>query len=332
MLVVRCNFSRLFFIPINVGILKQRKGTNNNKISLRDGFDDLQKACKNIKTDKQIICKVCNKVSEYQETKSFYRTAKNLIIIFDRGENFENRTYIDFDENLTLNNLAQNINKINYQLIGIVEKLKDEYISFTKAGNIWISSYKSQISFNDAKKFGTVVALFYYSDDNNLSIENKEDINLSSITLDEQVFVSPSNFTISSNNSLINGNNINFDLNRRDNNMQQFSGFGNVSNINSNPNNSMFSDISKIMNIDNNNINNINNPQIREQTFTDNQLSGFLGNPQTNNIYNNINQNNNNNNQNGPYNQNNSNNINNNYNINNNQNNNFGFGGKIEWL
>ena len=75
----RCNFSRLFFIPINLCILKQRKGINNNKISLRDGFDDLQRTCKDIETNKQLICKICNKVSLYQETKSFYRTAKNLI-------------------------------------------------------------------------------------------------------------------------------------------------------------------------------------------------------------------------------------------------------------
>ena len=123
--------------------------------------------------------------------------------------------------------------------------------------------------------------------------------------------------------AIINGNNINFDLNRRVNNMQQISLIGGFTHIANNPNRINFSNI--------NIHNNINNPQINDQSFTDNQLSGFLGNPQTNNIYNNINQNNNNN-QNGPYNQNNSNNINNNYNINNNQNNNFGFGGKIEWL
>ena len=204
----RCNFSRLFFIPINVDILKQKmKEKKKNIISLIDGFDSLKETCKNINKEKQLICKICDKISEYKETKNFYRTAKNLIIIFDRGENIENKTYIDFDENLTLNNLeAENINKINYQLVGIVEKVKDEYISFIKAGNIWISSQRDQISFNDAKKFGTVVALFYYSEDNNLSIENQEDINLASINLDDQIFVEKYHYKAgkNNNNSLIN--------------------------------------------------------------------------------------------------------------------------------
>ena len=171
---------------------------------------------------------------------------------------------------------SENINKISYQLVGIVEKLRDEYISFIKAGNICISYDKSQIYFNDTKKFGTVVALFYYSDDNNLSKEKKEDINLSSITLDEKIFVSPSNFIISNNNSLMNRTNINFDLNRRVNNMQQI-GFTHIAN---NPNRRNFSNI---------NIHNNNNPQIRKQFFTNNQLSGFLGNTQKNNIHNNFN-------------------------------------------
>jgi hypothetical protein len=39
----------------------------------------------------------------------------------------------------------------------------------------------------------------------------------------------------------MNGNNINLGLNTQDNNMQQFSGFGNINNINQNTNNSYFS-------------------------------------------------------------------------------------------
>ena len=182
---------------------------------------------------------------------------------------------------------ADNINIINYQLVGIVEKLKDEYISFIKEGNIWISSQRNQISFNEVKQFGTIVALFYYSEDNNLSIENQEDINLASINLDDQIFVDQFNFTINTNNhSLMSGNNINLGLNRQDNNMQQFSGFGNISGINNNSNNSIYSNISNSFNVGNIN-NNIYNQQLEEQGFTDNQLSGFFDNPQQNNIYNN---------------------------------------------
>jgi hypothetical protein len=52
---------------------------------------------------KGIDCQYCKNVSEYKETKIFYHTSKNLIVLFDRGETLENDSFIDFDANLNLN-------------------------------------------------------------------------------------------------------------------------------------------------------------------------------------------------------------------------------------
>ena len=77
-------------------------GLGIDKISLRNGFDSLKDTYIDIKKSKELVCKNCNMISEFKESKNFYRTAKNLIIIFDRGQNHENNSFIDFDENLNL--------------------------------------------------------------------------------------------------------------------------------------------------------------------------------------------------------------------------------------
>ena len=259
---VYCNtkryyFSHLYFIPINVTILRQKKGSYNNNISLKDGFNCMENTCINIGEEKQLACGICDKISKFKEKKNFYRTAKNLIIIFDRGEKAENNSFVDFNEDLTLNNFgADGVYQVNYKLVGIVSKLKEEYLSFIKTDYFWISSNRNQINFNDAKKFGTVIALFYYSEDKNLPLENRENINLASINLDDQIFVD-TQFFIRHKTSLFNNNNVN--INPNNNNNQQFIDFGNISSIQPNDNVSNFSGISNLFNNTNQNSNNNNN-------------------------------------------------------------------------
>ena len=49
----------------------------------------------------------------------------------------ENNSYIDFDDDLTLNNSeVERYNGVNYQLVGIITKLKDEYISLYKQNKL----------------------------------------------------------------------------------------------------------------------------------------------------------------------------------------------------
>ena len=212
--------SQIYFLPVNVNILKQSMQNNNFTISLQNGLNYLTQTITNIDTQKAMVCRICDKISEFTETKNFYHTSKNLIIVFDRGENCDNITFVDFEENLSLKNLDEKLVQVNYKLTGIIAKINEEYISFVQINNIWISSKGEQSNFEKAKKAGIVVALFYYSE-NNLSIENKENIDLSTIQLEERIFMDKYNYNnvmkslIKNNNTGINQQNI----------QQQFNGF-----------------------------------------------------------------------------------------------------------
>ena len=173
----RIYLSKIHMLPINVSILEKIMGNNNNEISLKNGLNYLVSKSININIDKHLVCKICKKVSEFNESKYFYHTAKNLIIVFDRGENCTNHTFVNFDENIALNNKIGTINKVEYKLCGIIEKKNEEYISIIKKNNIWISSKGEEFNFNQTKKNGIVVALFYYSE-KNIMIENLKDIDL----------------------------------------------------------------------------------------------------------------------------------------------------------
>ena len=173
----RIYLSKIHMLPINVSILEKIMGNNNNEISLKNGLNYFVSKSININIDKHLVCKICNKVSEFNESKCFYHTAKNLIIAFDRGENCTNHTFVNFDENIALNNKIGTINKVEYKLLGIIEKKNEEYISIIKKNNIWISSKGEEFNFNQTKTDGIVVALFYYSE-KNIMIENLKDIDL----------------------------------------------------------------------------------------------------------------------------------------------------------
>ena len=74
---------------------------------------------------------------------------------------------------------------MEYQLIGIIiEKLENEnnqkeYISFIKKGNKQWASNKDkgkEINFEDIKKLGIVVSLFYYCQNKNMILNSQNDI------------------------------------------------------------------------------------------------------------------------------------------------------------
>ena len=168
--ITRCYFSKFYFIPININILRQKYQFNQN-ISLINAIDTLKNSSNIIDIKAGITCKNCQHISQFNETKNFFHTAKNLIFIFDRGENYLNNYFLDFDEYLKLNRIiVERYNEVHYQLLGIISKVNEEYISFIKINNIWISSRGEQFNFINAKKYGLVIALFYYSEDEILSL------------------------------------------------------------------------------------------------------------------------------------------------------------------
>ena len=174
-----CNNERNFFsmtnyIPFNVDILT--KNFNVNYLHIKDGFKYLIDDEKSFNEQKGILCEKCKKITVHKESKSFYQTARNLIIILNRGEKCENKAFIDFDEKLVLNKEIERYYEIQYQLIGIIEEDENgHYISFTRdENNLWYyydDDKKKVIKFEDTKHKETVVALFYYCDNDNMILK-----------------------------------------------------------------------------------------------------------------------------------------------------------------
>jgi hypothetical protein len=222
------------YIPFNVNILTKKYKKDNWRIT--DGFEYLLNDEKIFNEQKGIICKKCQKVTVHKESKFFYYTAKNIIIILNRGENCENKTFIDFDEKLKLLN-------IEYQLTGIIE-LKDdgEYISFTRnENNTW--SYNgdknNKMPFNGLKCLGTVVSLFYYCDDDNMILQSDSSYvqQFNNLSLSQRnVNINPSNLINSNiNNASFNNSQSNI-FSNNNNNLNMINSYNSV---NINPMNNM---------------------------------------------------------------------------------------------
>ena len=197
-------FSLCHFIPFNVNLLTA-KCQQKKDLHLKDGFSCLLNDKITLHKEKGIYCDKCKDYTTHQETKNFYLTSKNLIIIFDRGENCNNKTFVNFDEELSLDKKeVERYNGVKYILVGMIQKVENdnkqgEYIShINKGNNNWVNNIdkKNIISFEEAKKKGTVLALFYYSNDNNLILQAQ----------------------MNTNNNIINNNNCSFIPNTPQNN------------------------------------------------------------------------------------------------------------------
>ena len=171
------SFSMLNFIPFNVNILENKCQKKDN-LHLKDGFNCLLNDNITLSKDKGIYCNKCNNFTIHQESKKFYHTSKNLIIIFDRGEDFSNKTFINFDEQLILSQAeVERYKEVRYNLVSILIKIeeREEFICFMKSENgNWYSNInnKNTLSLDEVKKSGVILALFYYSEDNNLILQS----------------------------------------------------------------------------------------------------------------------------------------------------------------
>jgi hypothetical protein len=173
-----CYFSMFYFIHFNVDILSKKC----ENLTLKNAFNTFINDRIILKEDKNIYCENCRMVTQHRESKKFYVTGKNLIIVFDRGENSKNTQFIDFNEQLILNTMeVEKYKEVRYQLIGIIEKIEnennqEEYISFIKKeNNQWVSNKGKLIIFEDIKKIGIVVSLFYYCFNNNMVLVSQKE-------------------------------------------------------------------------------------------------------------------------------------------------------------
>ena len=189
-------FSMMHFVPLNVDILS-KKGIN---LTVRNAITCLCNDKILLNLDKNVKCDFCKIYTAHCESKKFYHTAKNLIIVFDRGNNFKNNTFVDFDEKLILNSTeVYRYKEVKYILLGIISKVENkdnqgDFISYNSIGNSkWVSNRDKNniISFDNVKKRGTVISLFYYCYDDNMilqSVYSKNSFeNISNIVLSQQM-------------------------------------------------------------------------------------------------------------------------------------------------
>ena len=255
----KCNdvghsFSQTLIIPFNVQILAKKMG--NNDLNIKTGFDCLLQDFMKIRPKNVNQCKNCKENSkELVKTMKFYHTAKNLIIILDRGKDYKIDIPIDFDETLQLKKGdIQRFNEINYKLVGIIEKVEDKFMPFTKNNTSWVSSEGIESTFDEIKNVGNVIALFYYSENDDLILKSEpvpNTVNPQNNQVNNNIIAKASTFTKENipmvQNFVNNGN------------------FNNMNNVNNNVNNSIY----------NNEVNNFN----RQSTFNINNGNNFNYNP-----------------------------------------------------
>ena len=274
-------FSQTYFIPFNVEILSKKVGNDN--LDIKKAFDCLLNDKIQINPRKAKSCANCGEKKEIFIKKRFFHTSKNLIIILDRGINGKNETFVEFDETLELTkNEVERFNGIKYELVGMVEKLKDDsYISFTKENDSWSSSNGLSKSFDEAKKFGTVFALFYYCDDNKLVLEsiqsalsnpvssnNDNDNDNNTITKTKTIQPTKSNMGINNSNNV---NNMKYNQNLINSAIN--AGTTNINNYNINFNGNNNTNIMTGMNIYNNNNTNQNSQMIFNNNLVNSHMN-----------------------------------------------------------
>ena len=290
------SFSMFNFIPFNVDILINKCQKKDN-FHLKDGFDCLLNDRIELNKTKRIFCNKCNDFTDHYESKTFYHTAKDLIIIFDRGENFSNKTFINFDEQLVLNQKeVERYNEVRYDLASVLVKLennkeKEEFVSFMNYGNNnWVSNKNRQnpIKLDDVKKSGIIIALFYYSNDNRLILQSQASQNM---------YNQPNNYQ---NNNMYNnqgmqnnfsgngnpyGNNNGNGFNNNGPNYPNNNGYNNGTNY---PNNNGYNNGSNYQNNNGPNYNGNNNGYNNGNNYQNNNGPNYNGNNyQNNNGYNN---------------------------------------------
>ena len=145
----------------------------NNILNLSDCFEYFLKT-DILKDNNQILCDVCNKMVNAEYTTSLTTSPKILILILDRGENFQSKIKLEFDLMLDISNyIILKNQKTKYKLISVVTYLKEKDENeqciahcLSPIDNKWYTYNNAQvIKINDFQKevidFGLPHLLFY---------------------------------------------------------------------------------------------------------------------------------------------------------------------------
>lgn len=127
--------------------------------------------------EKRLYCGKCLIEQKHFESNKYYKMPHQLVIYFNRGNNYTNTSDIIFEENLNLINYIEDKNGSpkDFYLVGsinrkIINEKEEEFIYYTRDPNnknIWyISNMKDYQNYemapiNDIKKNGQIIMLFY---------------------------------------------------------------------------------------------------------------------------------------------------------------------------
>ena len=126
----------------------------------------------------KIICQNCGKIGEFKEYKQFYSFPKNLIIVLNRGDDFNNEAIIKYPETLNLDNEVEKQKFTKFKLVGIIKRVFDEhigekyisiYLSHNQNQKNWVVSDINQLYYiNNPFEYnnGMVMILFYSAENN----------------------------------------------------------------------------------------------------------------------------------------------------------------------
>ena len=270
-------FTKKYYIEFNVENIKKIK---KEDLDIIDVFENL---CKNSEDNNSTIpkdnCSNCKTFSQIKKKINCYNLPNDLIILINRGENCRYKDDINFGKELDLNKYAENkvYIKYLYQLYGILvrkekndpdkyNKKLEEYIYYTRGKNENLFTCNDErITFNleEIQSEGDIMALYYYSENNNTFIS--QDINIDNEIINNNTISNPNITQVTIqvlNNKNINNNQVNNSLDII-NNYQSL----NNKNINNNQVNNSLDIINNNQslnnkNINNNQINNTNNNQV----------------------------------------------------------------------
>ena len=154
---------------LNSPILKKE---GKKEINLIELFEMQNKITLVLKGLKKIQCNKCNKEEEHKESKLFYNFPYQLVLGFDRGNDYENKTKIIYPEKLDISKIPKDENYSSklFDLVGVIKRCdigaKEHYISLNldpddKSWYLYDNDKQKKINGISDHKYGDVLMLFY---------------------------------------------------------------------------------------------------------------------------------------------------------------------------
>ena len=165
---INYSFSNICFINYDISDRNSDKQFN----LIKDGFENDKLLYK----EKNIYCEKCLTEQKQLEHDKYYKLSPHLIIYFNRGNNYENNSFISFNENLNLSDYIEDKNNspLEYYLVGsinrIINKGKEEFIYYARDPNnknLWYINKLNEIlnldccPINKINSNGQIIVLFY---------------------------------------------------------------------------------------------------------------------------------------------------------------------------